>query len=265
MNASNVSFLNVYNPTEDELSRVPVDDTDVQADLGSPRLSLRRNEEDFIPAYRVNEFYWPTSSLKIQSELPTALEKIVAGINDSLRQNRKIVGFISETEGAGTTTILLSVARFLSQRSLRILLIDADCQNPELAQRMNMDPEFGWEDALEEKIPLEDAVIESGNGNVNLLPWLKKYSNDYLAEKDLFAHAAESLQGPRDCFNLILADCGNASLDNINWLESVVMVRDKRRQSRSEQEQFLDFCRECELKKISVLGTVENFSNDTIY
>jgi Mrp family chromosome partitioning ATPase len=77
----------------------------------------------------------------------------------------------SNARGEGRTTVLLAAAHHLAllAREAKIVLVDADFKHPQLAMRLGVALEVGWEDVFSGEQPLSEALVESSADHVTLL------------------------------------------------------------------------------------------------
>ena len=82
----------------------------------------------------------------------------------------KVLGLASCASGEGVTTLLLAAARKLLDQGRKVVLVDANWSNPQLAQSLGLLPQLGWEETLCGGLPLEEVVIESLADGLAVLP-----------------------------------------------------------------------------------------------
>ena len=61
--------------------------------------------------------------------------------------------------GEGRSTLGLCLARLASQTGARIALVDADFENPQLAELLGVGTQCDWHSVLAEGLPLAEAAI----------------------------------------------------------------------------------------------------------
>lgn len=86
------------------------------------------------------------------------------------RRNLKVFLFTSCHRAEGRTTLVLALARCLSRRPGRTLLVDADLSGPMLARSFGLRPSIGFDDVVESGHALVDAVIDAPDDHLSLLP-----------------------------------------------------------------------------------------------
>lgn len=197
----------------------------------------------FEPSFSVEKIVWPAEIERLESCASRVLDGLIEGIESSVDENRKVIGFASEKSGSGCTFITLAVARLLALRGIKTFLADARCSRPAIANYLNLAPEFGWEDAYDQSIPLEDAVIESQTEPLAVLPLINAVNPAMLD----FPKLIETI---RSSYDVILLDLGTESHSALEAIDSILLIRDCREEKHTEHNSH---------DEVPVLGLVENF------
>jgi Mrp family chromosome partitioning ATPase len=170
----------------------------------------------------------------------------------------------------------LSLALAAVRAGVRTVVVDADIRRPELASRLGVMPQCGWEDVLSGKTQLNETLIESVEDGLTLLP-LNDHGDTRSASisPDLDHHqAAHTLVGLapilddlRACFDLVLIDCGPLSSsdesagplssEHRTLVDTTVLVEDVRLTSPSD---IVLACGKLDTAGILCVGIVENFA-----
>lgn len=129
-------------------------------------------EPSATPATLVRRFHWPALVESLHEAAAMELRRLTAAGHP-----RTIVS-LSSRRGDGGTTVTLLVARQLSSQGARVVLVDADLDRPVLADRLGLAVEVDWQWAWREKLPLEEALVESLADGMALLPLQKAASAD---------------------------------------------------------------------------------------
>lgn len=143
----------------------------VADEKGTVADAARDPEPSATPATLVRRFHWPALVESLEEAAAELRHLTAAG------QPRMIVS-LSSQRGAGGTTLALLVARHLSSQGARAVLVDADLDRPALADRLGVNVEVDWQWAWCEKLPLEEALVESLADGIALLPLRKAASPD---------------------------------------------------------------------------------------
>ena len=163
--------------------------------------------------------------------------------------------------GQGCTTLLLIAAKRLAARGLKVVMVDANFENPMLARRLGLLPEAGWEKVLTGDLSLAEVLIESIEDRLAILP-LQTPASSLQEGPDL----AGNLDPLRQHFDVVLVDLGRCSTKanaaggpltaGRRWLDAVVLVNDVRCTPRAELIQAAARLRATGLVE---LGVAENY------
>ena len=220
------------------------------------------NEKTFRPMLQVDSFAWPTLCERISPTAKGRLDQLSERLGQ--KNSGQIIGIVGSTHKAGSTTLLLSMAQSLAESGKRVLLMDAHFNQPELADRLGLEPENGWELVNEANEPVAELLIESINDRLTLLPLCKVSP---LGPFGLIGAPSKSLlkatEELREHYDLILVDLGAAEAsDEANLMAATELidtaiivhnVRDARRTDLIESRTRLrDF-------GIKIEGIIENF------
>ena len=75
----------------------------------------------------------------------------------------------STARGEGRTTTAIALARFLSEDGLRVLLIDADFQHPDLAATLGLRLALGFSDLLTGRAAYKNAIVRDPASRAHVL------------------------------------------------------------------------------------------------
>jgi polysaccharide biosynthesis transport protein len=76
----------------------------------------------------------------------------------------------SSTEGEGKTTTAVNLALAIADAGSDVLVIDADLRRPRLADSLRIDGGVGLTDVLIDRVQLDDALQQWGDGKITVLP-----------------------------------------------------------------------------------------------
>jgi protein-tyrosine kinase len=114
---------------------------------------------------------WPSLVLNLEEHYGDRFRTLAeALLENRARSGHKVLLFTSCQRAEGRTTLLLTLARALARHPGRTLLIDADLSGPTLAHQLGLRPNSGLDDVVEHGQALADALIESPEDNLTLLP-----------------------------------------------------------------------------------------------
>ena len=150
---------------------------------------------------------WPEMVLTLEREYGDRFARLAESLVESRdRGHRKVLLFTSCHRAEGRTTLVLTLARALARTTGRTLLVDADLTGPMLARLLGLRPVVGLDDVVDRGHTLADAVIDSPDDHLSVLPLRLPVSNPraFLASP-LWSCAMARLR--RD-FDLVLLDGG---------------------------------------------------------
>jgi protein-tyrosine kinase len=250
------SFIEIDEPVdfEDSIEETAQNIAETQESIG----------KTFRPMLQVDSFAWPTLCERISPTAKGRLDQLSERLDQ--KNSGQIIGIVGSTHKAGSTTLLLSMAQSLAESGKRVLLMDAHFNQPELADRLGLEPENGWELVNEANESVAELLIESINDRLTLLPLCKASPLGPFgltgAPSKSFLKATEEL---REHFDLILVDLGAAveseeenlmaAIELVDTAIIVHNVRDARRTDLIESRtRIRDF-------GIKIEGIIENFAS----
>lgn len=175
---------------------------------------------------QVDSFAWPSIALRLCQTAGEQIDAMCDRLAETNGGPGRIALFGNCRRGDGCTSLLLAAARRLLERGLRVVLVDADAQYPKLAQRLGLLPEIGWQDLLDNGLPLDEALIESVEDGLTLLA-SKEVSDDDEPELAVCGGAPsrrlkQFTDELRTGFDVVLVDAG--SLDRLSGTNAAAEV-----------------------------------------
>jgi Mrp family chromosome partitioning ATPase len=240
----------------------------------------------FRPMLEVDRFAWPAVVSRLDTGVGGPLEPLIEALTRGVRQGWKAIAVAGCQRGDGCTTVAMAAARQLARQGLRVVLADADFQDPRLSKRLGLAPQSGWEEVLGGRLPLGEVAIESVLDRLVLLPvcrpltGIEKGVRTIFQEEspmatspncrenssDPFFDAAAALGVLRERYDLILLDLGRlykrsktaiGPFDSAGgWIDAAVLVHNVRATSQTELAQAHERLRAAGIAEVL---TVENF------
>lgn len=162
--------------------------------------------------------------------------------------------------GMGSSTLALALARVAAEQK-RVLLIDADMEDPETSRRLSPQPECGWEEALHGLCSFERPLrFLDAKRRLGFLPLKQPVANPAA----LLVKPALRVWLPqlRQEYNFIVVD-GGSVFDTGNklasWVDAALLVCDARTTGKNDRAAAWDALEE---GGAHVLGIVETFASD---
>jgi Mrp family chromosome partitioning ATPase len=160
-------------------------------------------ETSWRPLLQVDRVVWPSIPSRLQTTAAAAIQQMADGLLSICASEGKVLGLASCAPGEGVTTLLLAATRNLLSQGRKVVLVDANWSNPQLAQSLGLLPQIGWEETLSGGLPLEEVVIESLADGLAVLP-VREPSASTIAE----ARIAASFDILAREFDVVLVDLG---------------------------------------------------------
>jgi Mrp family chromosome partitioning ATPase len=217
------------------------------------------------PAFETRRFQWPRNVEVLIAAAGGEFATFAEQLEERCREGCRTLLVTGTERGEGRTTLVLALARLAANRGLRTVAVDVDLQAPQLAEQLGVRPETGWDDAQAERLSVADALIESLDDRLSLLPLRGGFANPRaLAGGGFLRDAVACL---RENFDLILLDVGPlgddaaaidlaAALGGCS-LDDALVVRDRRRIS---SKQLHETCRRTAALGVRHWDVVENFT-----
>jgi Mrp family chromosome partitioning ATPase len=220
----------------------------------------------FQPMLQVDHFAWPKVCGRLEKGANAELERIIEILIASNERGKKMFALGGCRSGDGATSLLLATARHMAAQGIKVALVDADWSQPQLARRLGLLPQYGWEDVLSGRLPLEEVLIESLAERLVILPVREPFSASELPA-DAPNRIAETWESLRHHFDVVLIDPGPISNSPIldprysavmaGRIEAVVMVKNLRHPDDGEFQAAQQALTGASAK---VIGIVENFA-----
>jgi Mrp family chromosome partitioning ATPase len=161
----------------------------------------------FQPMLQVEHFAWPKVCFRLESAAAGELDRLADTLLAAAKQGMKVIGLSGGVRGEGATTLLLCAARRMIKRGVKTAAVDGDLVEPQLAKRLGLLPQLGWEDVGTGRQPVEEVLVESVADNLAVMPLCTPLAIEgmsYASQRLM----AESLNTLRKNYDLVLLDLG---------------------------------------------------------
>jgi protein-tyrosine kinase len=155
----------------------------------------------------ITELEWPPIVLTLERAWGERFERMAEFLLAARQRNNvKVILFTSCHRAEGRTTLVLTLARCLSRRPLRTLILDADLTGPMVGRLLGLRPQVGVDDVVEHGHALAESLIDAADDHLVVLPMRSAVTRprDFLASPVWTC----SLARLRREFDLILVDGG---------------------------------------------------------
>ena len=218
--------------------------------------------DDCVPLWEVDRFQWPVTVERLVSDkdgyFAQASGRLIAAVRDGLRT----LAISGSRRGEGRTTLALCLARAAAQAGIQVAVIDADFARPQLAARIGLEINHGWQDAATGLVPLSEAAIRSLNDNITVLPLEASAARTGLSLAD--PRVTATLRAAAATFELVIVDLGPLAAgdeplfpaEEACPLDAAIVVRDLRYASSAESEEI---GQRLMAAGVEAVGIAENF------
>lgn len=214
------------------------------------------NATSFKPEWEVDHFLWPSICGEIEGQLDHDLARAIAQVETCCQQSgTNVVVLADSTEGAGSTTMALCLARAATKKNMSVAIVDLDHQNPTLMPRLGVAFEQGIESLLRGEAKAEEVCVTAVEEGVSLIPAVEPLSLQACTGETV----KQLIDDLSDGHDLVLIDASAAVAELMMEQESlakfgVIFVTD-RPASRGEE-----FCRGTERGNGRAIGIIQNFA-----
>ncbi len=181
--------------------------TGTSESTSSPAIAFPSPSEDtprVRPVFEVERLNWPSVVSELAGAASLEYGLLARDLAGGSRRGQKLVVVAASVAKCGATTVTLFLARLLSSRGLSVALVDGDFATAGVTQQLGLAPESGWDDVLTGAQPLDEALIESLDDRVTVLPWRQ---TDHRPRAD-GAAVASTLAVLKSAFDIVLVDLG---------------------------------------------------------
>ncbi|MBX9790914.1 MAG: AAA family ATPase [Pirellulales bacterium] len=166
------------------------------------------------PAFYVDRFVWPAVCRQLLSLRRATWNDLVDQLRRGLLEGRRVLAIAPAKRGSGATTLSLTLALALAEQGVRAVIVDGDWDDPQLATRLGLAPQVGWDDLDETQLDPSGVLIESTSDRLALLPCRQPLM---AALADLPYHAARMVHALRTNYDLVLIDTGPVDSSTVPW------------------------------------------------
>ncbi len=215
------------------------------------------------PVFEVSNFVWPELTDVLLEAAGPQFRAAAGDLAEACRRHRKLVTITASRRGEGCTVVALALAKALADQQQRVILVDAHFDAPGLADSLGLAAQVGLEDTLTGEKPLIEALVESLEDRVVVLPLRQPAAADWRLS---IARLKSSLDELRRHCDIVLIDagpCGDAGdrRQLLSWaapcrVDRALVVRDLRSTSDDEAAEIERRLHGC---GIAQWNFVENF------
>ncbi len=122
------------------------------------------------PVYEVANFAWPDSTAALLQRAAQQFRTAANELGEAGKRHRKLVAVTAARRGEGCTFVSLALAKAIADLQQKVILVDAHFDAPLVAESLGIVAQVGWEDHLGGEKPLVEALVESLEDGLTVLP-----------------------------------------------------------------------------------------------
>jgi Mrp family chromosome partitioning ATPase len=199
----------------------------------APLKKVSPAEEKLRAAFEVEQFPWPEVCVSLLKRAETEFRVFANELMAAAATGSRVVLITSLGRGEGRTTMLLCLGKLLAEQGRNVIIADGDFQQPHLARQLKLLPQAGWDEVLAGEMPLDEALIESMEDHITLMPLRQSLTNPTLLSGA--GALEENLKQLARHFELVLVDAGSLDANHSGMRalgaahgSSSIVVRDMR-------------------------------------
>ena len=212
------------------------------------------------PAWEVDRFQWPDHCKQLLSTENEYLADVGQRLTNAARDGLNILAITSTRRGEGRTTLALCLARAAAKAGVKVALVDADVENPQLVNELGVEAACGWHEVVLNKQPLAEAAIVSLEDKFAFFPWTDSSGLKSLNDP----RATRVLRDIAKAYSLVILDLGPVPGRETRLFEdgdacpvdAAILVRDVRWTSAIEAQRV---AAQLTAAGIESVGIAENF------
>ncbi len=220
--------------------------------------------DSFCAEHEVDRLTWPPACQKLLAHASRAWSGFADQLIERCGQGKKCIAITSTQRGEGRTTVCMATAKYLSDRGLRGVVVDADFENPALATECGLAAYTGWGGVLRGELPLGEALVAAIDDGLTLMPW--RAADASISDLCTSQRTATSFALLREQYDYVLLDTmpmvGQTTISEFASfaatirLDATYLIQDVR---WTLEEQLSAACAKMERAGLHVAGIIENF------
>lgn len=162
-----------------------------------------------VAAWDVEDFRWSETTNQMIVSGGNSLTQLHQSLLDliSPQQSRIIIGGVGR--GVGTTSIAISLARWIAGSGKKVLLVDGDLSKADLSRQAGMARDVSWMNTICHPLPNAELTVRSKKSNLCLMPLASVESRSQWP-RFIYDELGKIIDQAWHDFDLIITDIGPA-------------------------------------------------------
>lgn len=186
------------------------------------------------------------------------VQQIAERLSEAVGSGLSSILVTSEKAGEGRSSVAIGLAMAAAAANIRVALVDADIENPTLADDLRLDLQYGWVDTIRGGLPIKEVAVHAVEDGVTLIPLMPPHGRTAATGFEV-VQLTELLKRK---FELVVIDGPAGDSPNLHQcasvVDSAVIVRDTRRTNSLAVSKFSSRLLDSGVQGV---GIVENFAS----
>jgi len=162
-------------------------------------------------AWDVEDFRWPVVTNQMIVSGGQAIDHLAESVFGLLSPSSQRLAITGLSRGDGTSSIAISLARWVAAFGKNVLLVDADLTSPvSLSNQIGLAPNLSWINAISQNLPAAEVIVRSQKMNLCVMPLAPMVSRTAWP-RFIYDNLGELIDQVRSYFDLVIVDCGPSS------------------------------------------------------
>src|SRR5262249_12401 len=111
--------------------------------------AMKTSHEPLRAQLEVDRLLWTEACLQLNGQSSEAWDQVAEGGAARISEGQKCLALASCRRAEGRTTVTMAAARQFAARGLKVVMVDADFQNPNLARACGIAAQTGWDNVVQ--------------------------------------------------------------------------------------------------------------------
>ena len=184
-------------------------------------------------------------------------QQIAERMSDAIESGLNSVIVTSTNTGEGRSSVALGLAMAAAAAGKRVALVDANIEQPDLANELRLELQYGWVDTIRAGLPIKEVAVHAVEDGVTLIPLMPPKGKNAATGYEV----VQLVDLLKDSFELIILDGPTSQSTQVHQcasaVDSAIIVRDMTRTDTLAINEFSYRLRESGVQGV---GVVENFT-----
>jgi Mrp family chromosome partitioning ATPase len=184
-------------------------------------------------------------------------QQIAERMSDAIDSGLNSVIVTSAQPGEGRSSVAVGLAMAAAAAGKRVALVDANLEQPKLADELRLELQYGWVDTIRAGLPIKEVAVHAVEDGVTLIPLMPPKGKNAATGYEV----VQLVDLLKDKFELIILDGPTSQSGQIHQcasaVDSAIIVRDM---TRTDTLAINDFSYRLREAGVQGVGVVENFT-----